>query len=65
MALEKGTGIGIPYLEEAVDIDKSPGALCYASKPLILACDSSPVGIRAVLSHQGEDGSEDPAAKTV
>ena len=30
------------------------------SKPLILACDASSVGIGLVLSHQGQDGSEHP-----
>ena len=33
-----------------------------ARKPLILACDASPVGIGAVLSHQENDGSERPIA---
>ena len=33
-----------------------------ARKPLILACDASPVGIGPVLSHQQDDGSERPIA---
>ena len=33
-----------------------------ARKPLILACDASPVGVGAVLSHQQDDDSERPIA---
>ena len=32
------------------------------SLPLILACDASPVGLGAFLSHSFPDGSEQPVA---
>ena len=59
------------YQQLALDSSQHPLSLLIsqkvliyyeARKPLILACDASPVGIGAVLSHQEDDGSERPIA---
>lgn len=47
---------------EAKTLLKSPRLLVHynTAKELILACDASPYGVGAVLSHQMEDGTEQP-----
>ena len=51
-------------LAEVKRLLQSPNLLVHfdGSKPLVLACDASPCGVGAVLSHQQEDGSERPIA---
>ena len=51
-------------LAEVKRLLQSPNQLVHfdGSKPLVLACDASPYGVGAVLSHRQEDGSERPIA---
>ena len=51
-------------LAEVKRLLQSPNLLVHfdGSKPLVLACDVSPYGVDAVLSHLKEDGSERPIA---
>ena len=48
--------------DEAKSFLKSPQLLTPydTEKPLVLACDASPVGVGAVLAHRMEDGSDRP-----
>ena len=50
--------------EEVKKLLKSPNLLIHfdGDKPLVLACDASPYGVGAVLSHHLEDGTEKPIA---
>ena len=52
--------------QEVKQLLSSPNLLVHFDdqKPIILACDTSPFGIGAVLSHILEDGTEYPVAYT-
>ena len=52
------------WVAEVKRLLQSPNLLVHfdGSKPLVLACDASPCGVGAVLSHRQEDGSERPIA---
>ena len=49
-------------LAEVKNALQSPNLLVHfdSTKPLVLACDASPVGVDAVLSHRLDDGTENP-----
>uniref|UniRef100_A0A3B3SKQ2 Gypsy retrotransposon integrase-like protein 1 n=1 Tax=Paramormyrops kingsleyae TaxID=1676925 RepID=A0A3B3SKQ2_9TELE len=51
-------------LEDSKTLMQSSAVLVHydSNKPLILACDASPCGVGAVLSHQMTDGSERPVS---
>ena len=44
------------------EVKKSPNLLVHfdGDKPIVLACDASPYGVGAVLSHHMEDGTDRP-----
>ena len=50
--------------QEVKQLLSSPNLLVHFDdrKPIVLACDASPFGIGAVLSHILEDGTEHPVA---
>ena len=49
---------------QSKELLKSFTLLVYydAAKELILACDASPYGVGAVLSHRNDDGTDQPIA---
>ena len=51
-------------LDQVKELIDSPNLLVHfdGNKPLLLACDASPYGVGAVLSHLMDDGSERPIA---
>ena len=52
--------------QEVKQLLSSPNVLVHFDdqKPIVVACDASPFGIGAVLSHILEDGTEHPVAYT-
>ncbi|CAG2201443.1 unnamed protein product [Mytilus edulis] len=64
MELGKRTGTSVHRVKTAVE--KSASVLVHfdPKKKLILACDASPYGLGAVLSHKMDDGSDKPIAYT-
>ncbi|XP_070381807.1 uncharacterized protein [Dermacentor albipictus] len=67
--LDKGrewrwTGAEADAFRQAKDLLQSSHVLVHydVNRPLVLACDASPYGLGAVLSHVGENSSERPVA---